>query len=75
LRHSDALPGDLVAVLGIGGLGHLGIQFAAKFGYGVAGVGRGHENGELAKKLGASEYIDSKASNAADELQKWAARA
>jgi D-arabinose 1-dehydrogenase-like Zn-dependent alcohol dehydrogenase len=70
LRHSGALPGDLVAVQGIGGLGHLGIQFANKFGYKVAAIGRGSENATLAKKLGASVYIDSKASNAAGELQK-----
>jgi D-arabinose 1-dehydrogenase-like Zn-dependent alcohol dehydrogenase len=70
LRHSGALPGDLVAVQGIGGLGHLGIQFANKFGYKVAAVGRGPENAALAKKLGASVYIDSKATNAAEELQK-----
>jgi len=70
LRHSGAYPGDLVAVLGIGGLGHLGIQFANKFGYKVAAVGRGSENAALAKKLGASVYIDSKATNAAEELQK-----
>lgn len=70
LRHSGALPGDLVAVLGIGGLGHLGIQFANKFGYKVAAVGRGSENGPLAKKLGASIYIDTKSANAAEELQK-----
>ncbi len=60
LRHSGAMPGDLVAVLGIGGLGHLGIQFANKFGYKVAAVGRGSENAALAKKLGASVYIDNK---------------
>jgi len=70
LRHSGALPGDLVAVQGIGGLGHLGIQFANKFGYKVAAVGRGPENAALAKKLGASVYIDSKAANAAEALQK-----
>ena len=70
LRHSGALPGDLVAIQGIGGLGHLGIQFANKFGYRVAAVGRGPENAALAKKLGANVYIDSKATNAADELQK-----
>jgi D-arabinose 1-dehydrogenase-like Zn-dependent alcohol dehydrogenase len=70
LRHSGALPSDLVAVQGIGGLGHLGIQFASKFGYKVAAIGRGPENAELAKKLGASVYIDSKATNAAEELQK-----
>jgi D-arabinose 1-dehydrogenase-like Zn-dependent alcohol dehydrogenase len=70
LRHSGALPGDLVAVQGIGGLGHLGIQFASKFGYRVAAVGRGSENAALARKLGASVYIDSRATNAAEELQK-----
>jgi D-arabinose 1-dehydrogenase-like Zn-dependent alcohol dehydrogenase len=70
LRHSGARFGDLVAVLGIGGLGHLGIQFAAKAGYRTVGVGRGPENAALAKKLGASAYIDSKATNAAQELQK-----
>ena len=70
LRHSGAFPGDLVAVQGIGGLGHLGVQFANKFGYRVAAIGRGPENAELAKKLGANVYIDSKATNAAMELQK-----
>src|SRR5271169_5171982 len=70
LRHSGAMPGDLVAVQGIGGLGHLGIQFANKFGYKVVAIGRGSENAALAKKLGASVYIDSKATNAAEELQK-----
>ena len=62
--------GDLVAVQGIGGLGHLGIQFANKFGYKVAAIGRGSENAALAKKLGASVYIDSKATNAAEALQQ-----
>jgi D-arabinose 1-dehydrogenase-like Zn-dependent alcohol dehydrogenase len=70
LRHSGAMPGDLVAVLGIGGLGHLGIQFANKFGYKVAAVGRGSESAVIAKKLGASVYIDNKVNNAAEELQK-----
>jgi D-arabinose 1-dehydrogenase-like Zn-dependent alcohol dehydrogenase len=70
LRRSGAFPGDLVAVQGIGGLGHLGIQFANKFGYKVAAIGRGPENASLAKKLGASVYIDSQATNAAEELQK-----
>ena len=70
LRHSGALPGDVVAVLGIGGLGHLGIQFANKFGYKVAAVGRGSESAALAKKLGASVYIDNKVTNPAEELQK-----
>ena len=70
LRHSGALPGDLVAIQGIGGLGHLGVQFANKFGYEVAAIGRGPENAPLAKKLGATVYIDSKATKAAEELQK-----
>jgi D-arabinose 1-dehydrogenase-like Zn-dependent alcohol dehydrogenase len=70
LRRSGAMPGDLVAVQGIGGLGHLGIQFASKFGYKVAAIGRGLENAALAKKLGASVYIDGKTTNAAAELQK-----
>jgi len=70
LRHAGALPGDLVAVQGIGGLGHLGIQFGNKFGYKVVAIGRGPGNASLAKKLGASVYIDSQATNAAAELQK-----
>jgi D-arabinose 1-dehydrogenase-like Zn-dependent alcohol dehydrogenase len=70
LRNSGARPGDLVAIQGIGGLGHLGVQFAAKSGYKVAAVGRGPENAELAKKLGAHIYIDSKNTDAAAELQK-----
>ena len=69
LRHSGAMPGDLVAVVGIGGLGHLGVQFANKFGYRVAAIGRGSENAALAKKLGASLYIDSSA-GPAEALQK-----
>src|SRR4029453_16670510 len=70
LRHSGALPSDLVAVQGIGGLGHLGVQFAQKFGYRAAALGRGPGNAALATKLGASVYIDSAATNAAAELQK-----
>ena len=70
LRHSGALPGDLVAIEGVGGLGHLGIQFANKFGYRVAAIGRGPENAPLAKTLGASVYIDSQAVNATQELQR-----
>ena len=70
LRHCGAMPGDLVAVQGLGGLGHLGIQFANKFGYKVAAIGRGSENAALAKKFGASVYIDNKVTNAAEELQK-----
>ena len=70
LRHSRAMPGDLVAVLGVGGLGHLGIQFANKFGYKVAAIGHGEESAALAKKLGANVYIDNKTTNAAEALQK-----
>ena len=70
LRHSGAFPGDLVAVQGIGGLGHLGIQFANKFGYKVAAVGRGSRDETLARNLGADVYIDSNAKDAAEELQK-----
>jgi len=70
LRRSGASPGSLVAVQGVGGLGHLGIQFGNKFGYKVVAIGRGPENSVLAKKLGASVYIDSKAVNATAELQK-----
>lgn len=69
LRHSGARMGDLVAVQGVGGLGHLGIQFAAKAGYRTVGIGRGSENAALAKKLGATEYIDSNATNAAQALR------
>jgi len=70
LRHSGALPSDLVAIQGIGGLGHLGVQFAKKFGYRVAAVGRGSANAALAKKLGADVYIDSTAVDPGAELQK-----
>jgi len=69
LRHSGARPGDTVAVQGIGGLGHLGIQFANKFGYRVIAIGRRPENAALAKKLGAHEYIDSAAVKPAQALQ------
>jgi D-arabinose 1-dehydrogenase-like Zn-dependent alcohol dehydrogenase len=70
LRHSGALPSDLVAIQGIGGLGHLGVQFAKKLGYRVAAISRGAHNAALAKKLGADIYIDSAATDAAAELQK-----
>ncbi|HKT48339.1 MAG TPA: alcohol dehydrogenase [Candidatus Acidoferrales bacterium] len=70
LRRNGALPGDLVAVQGIGGLGHLGVQFANKFGYRVAAIGRGAEHTTLAKKLGAHVYIDSQAQKPAEELKK-----
>lgn len=70
LRHTGAMPSDVVAVQGVGGLGHIGIQFAQKFGYKVVAIGRGPENAALAKKLGAAVYIDSASQNAAAELQK-----
>jgi D-arabinose 1-dehydrogenase-like Zn-dependent alcohol dehydrogenase len=70
LRHSGALPSDLVAIQGVGGLGHLAIQFAAKFGYRVAAIGRGSANAALASKLGAHLYVDSAATDAAAELQR-----
>ncbi len=59
LRNSGARPGDLVAVLGIGGLGHLGIQFAAKMGFRTVAIARGMDKEPLARKLGAVHYIDS----------------
>jgi alcohol dehydrogenase/propanol-preferring alcohol dehydrogenase len=70
LRNSGARPGDLVAVLGIGGLGHLGVQFAAKSGFHTVAIARGADKGVLAKELGAHQYIDSTATNFAEELQK-----
>ena len=70
LRHSGALPGDLVAVLGIGGLGHLGIQFANKFGYRTVAIGRGADKAALATKLGATAYIDTNTDDAVASLQK-----
>jgi D-arabinose 1-dehydrogenase-like Zn-dependent alcohol dehydrogenase len=70
LRRSGALPSDLVAIQGLGGLGHLGIQFANKLGYRVAALGRGQSKAALAKKLGAHLYIDSAATDAGTELQK-----
>ena len=70
LRHSGALPSDLVAVQGIGGLGHLGVQFAKKFGFRVAAIGRGGDNAALARKFGADIYIDSARGDPAAELQK-----
>jgi len=70
LRHSGAVPGDLVAVLGIGGLGHLGVQFAAKSGYHTVAIARGAGKGVLARQLGARHYIDSTTQNVAEELTK-----
>ena len=68
LRNSGARPGDLVAVLGIGGLGHLGIQFAAKMGFETVAIARGRDKESLARKLGAQHYIDSQTQNAAAVL-------
>ena len=70
LRNSGAGPGDLVAVLGLGGLGHLGVQYAAKMGFRTVGIARGKDKGPLARKLGASHYIDSQGSDPAAELTK-----
>jgi alcohol dehydrogenase, propanol-preferring len=69
LRNSPAKAGELVAVLGIGGLGHLGVQYARRMGFEVAAIGRGSESAELAKKLGAHHYIDSAANDPAAALQ------
>jgi D-arabinose 1-dehydrogenase-like Zn-dependent alcohol dehydrogenase len=70
LRNSGARPGDLVGVLGIGGLGHLGVQFAAKMGFKTVAIARGKDKEPLAKKLGATHYIDSQEKNPAAELTK-----
>ena len=70
LRNSGARPGDLVAVLGVGGLGHLGVQYAAKMGFRTVAVARGTNKEPLARQLGATHYIDSKASDPAAELTK-----
>jgi propanol-preferring alcohol dehydrogenase len=69
LRNAPAKAGELVAVLGIGGLGHLGVQYARHMGFEVAAIGRGTGSAELAKKLGAHHYIDSAASDPAAALQ------
>jgi len=68
LRHAGARPGDLVAVQGIGGLGHLGIQFASRMGYETVAIARGKEKEPLARKLGAHHYIDSEAEDPAKRL-------
>lgn len=70
LRNSVARAGDTVAILGIGGLGHLGVQFSAKMGFNTVAIARGKEKEPLAKQLGAKHYIDSKTQNVAEELQK-----
>jgi D-arabinose 1-dehydrogenase-like Zn-dependent alcohol dehydrogenase len=70
LRNSGARPGDVVAVLGLGGLGHLGVQYAAKMGFHTVGIARGKDKEPLARQLGAAAYIDSQAQDPAAELQK-----
>lgn len=70
LRHSGARAGEVVAVHGIGGLGHLGVQYARQMGFRTVAVGRGKDKEALAKKLGAHHYIDSGSGDAAAELQK-----
>lgn len=70
LRNAGAQAGDTVAVEGIGGLGHLGIQYARQMGLHTLAIGRGGDKAVLAKKLGAHEYIDTAAGNAAEAMQK-----
>src|SRR5712691_2516360 len=70
LRHGGARPGDTVAVLGVGGLGHLGIQFASKMGFKTVAIARGGDKASLALNLGAEHYIDSQATDAAAELSR-----
>ncbi len=70
LRHSGARAGDLVAVQGIGGLGHLGIQFAGKMGFRTVAISGSKDKEELAIRLGANHYIDASATNAAEELAR-----
>ncbi len=70
LRNSGARPGDTVAILGIGGLGHLAVQYAAKSGYRTVAIARGQDKAPLARQLGAHIYIDSTAQDPAAELQK-----
>src|SRR5947208_9966654 len=70
LRNGGARPGDLVAVLGLGGLGHLGVQYAARMGFRTAAIARGKDKEPLARQLGASHYIDSRSADPAAELAK-----
>jgi len=70
LRNDGARVGDVIAILGIGGLGHLGIQFAAKMGFNTIAIGRGKDKEELVRKLVARQYIDSKSQNPVEELVK-----
>ena len=70
LRNSGARPGDIVAILGLGGLGHLGVQFAAWMGFETIAIARGKDKESFAKKLGAKIYLDSESQNVAAELEK-----
>src|SRR5262249_16334891 len=70
LRNSGARPGDVVAVLGLGGLGHLGVQYAAKMGFHTVGIARGKDKEPLARKLGAAGYIHSQSQDPSAELKK-----
>jgi D-arabinose 1-dehydrogenase-like Zn-dependent alcohol dehydrogenase len=70
LRNSGARAGDLVAILGIGGLGHLGVQFAAKMGFRTVAIARGRDKENLARQLGAHVYLDSRSQDVAAELTK-----
>lgn len=70
LRNAGARPGDLIAVLGLGGLGHLGVQYAARMGFNTVAIARGRDKEGLARELGARTYIDNQAQNPADALRK-----
>jgi D-arabinose 1-dehydrogenase-like Zn-dependent alcohol dehydrogenase len=70
LRNSGAREGDTVAIIGVGGLGHLGIQFASKMGFNTIAIGRGKDKEDLVKRLGAAHYIDGKSQNTVEELVK-----
>src|SRR4029453_18852192 len=70
LRNSGARPGAVVAVLGLGGLGHLAVEYAARMGFHTVGIARGRDKEALARELGASVYVDSQAQDPAAELQR-----
>jgi len=70
LRNSGARPGDVVAILGLGGLGHLGVQFASRMGFETIAIARGKDKEQFAKKLGAKHYLDGESQNVATELEK-----
>lgn len=70
LRHSGAMPGDVVAIVGIGGLGHLGVQFANKLGFRTVAIGRGADKEALARKLGADEFVDDATEDVAAALNR-----